>query len=264
MKKQKPNVSNQVQHKAELNKSYMGVPKEYVGIQRKELVVLVKRNQNGITEGFVAPTECMAFNYWTSHVSITSRFGASGWVINPYRTWMWIWRVYSTYGQINPLLKSGNKLSSSLFGFLKFGPSDYWWGWEGHLSWKTCSFAFYFYQWLWTRASTRLKAQHRGNARAANGVCVQHMWLFRDGLKLTTSHTVENTFIDHCSQEKSVPSHALTLSPLCPSRPHRFSLHFALQMNLHTGPQTVAITRGHWCTSAPSMSSSPTSCWICL
>lgn len=63
MKKQKPNVSNQVQHKAELNKSYMGVPKEYVGIQRKELVVLVKRNQNGITEGFVAPTECMAFNY---------------------------------------------------------------------------------------------------------------------------------------------------------------------------------------------------------
>lgn len=63
MKKQKPNLSNQVQHKAELNKSYIRVPKEYVGTQRKELVILVKRNQDSITKGFVCSTECMAFNY---------------------------------------------------------------------------------------------------------------------------------------------------------------------------------------------------------
>lgn len=37
---------------------------------------------------------------------------------------------------------------------------------------------------------------------------------FHDGLKLTTSHTVKNTFIEHCTEKKSVPSHSLTLSSL--------------------------------------------------
>lgn len=147
-----------------------------MGAQRKELVILVKRNQDSITEGFVCSTECMAFNYWTSYISITSHSGASGWVISPYTTWMWIWYVYSTYGQINLLLKSENKLSSSLFGFPKFGPSNYWWEWERFSHGKP-SFAFYFW-WHWTKESTRLRAQHKWNTLVANGVCVQHVWLF--------------------------------------------------------------------------------------